>query len=97
VPKSAALSSATEPFDVLTVEEVAALLRVTTNWVHEKCRTRARDPLPHRNVGRYLRFRRSEIIAWFNRAATPPEKTDMKSLTPTFAETRFSKANKQFR
>jgi predicted DNA-binding transcriptional regulator AlpA len=78
VPKSPTVNPTTEPttepFDVLTVEEVAALLRVTTNWVHEKCRARARDPLPHRNVGRYLRFRRSAIIAWFNRAATHVKK-----------------------
>jgi len=78
VPKSPAVNPATqpttEPFDVLTVEEVAALLRVTPGWVHEKCRARSRDPLPFRNVGRYLRFRRSAIIAWFNRSATPMKK-----------------------
>jgi excisionase family DNA binding protein len=60
--------------DILTPEEVAALLRVSTGWVHEKCRARSRNPLPARRIGRYLRFRRSEVLAWFDGTAAPAKK-----------------------
>lgn len=35
--------------------------------VYELTRTRARDPLPALRVGKYLRFRRSEVLAWLER------------------------------
>jgi excisionase family DNA binding protein len=52
--------------EVLTVAEVAALLKVPPSSVYEWTRFRAhqRVPLPHRKVGKYLRFLRSEIEAW---------------------------------
>jgi len=49
---------------IMTADEVAALLKVTPNWVHEKCRRRSRNPLPCFRPGRYLRFDRDEVIAW---------------------------------
>jgi excisionase family DNA binding protein len=52
--------------EILTAEECAELLRVSLGWVHAKCRSRSRNPLPAHRVGRYLRFRRSEILAWFD-------------------------------
>ncbi len=52
--------------EILTVEEVAALLKVTPNFIHEKCRSRAKNPLPVHRIGRYLRFTRSEVIEWYN-------------------------------
>jgi predicted DNA-binding transcriptional regulator AlpA len=55
--------------EILTPEDVAALFRVSESWVHEKCRRRSCDPLPAHRIGRYLRFRRSEVFAWFDRAA----------------------------
>jgi excisionase family DNA binding protein len=50
--------------EILTVEEVAELLRVTPGWVHEKCRQRSRNPLPCFRPGKYLRFSREEVLAW---------------------------------
>lgn len=50
--------------EILTVEEVAELLKVSTGWVHEKCRTRSRNPLPCYRPGRYLRFSREEVLVW---------------------------------
>jgi len=55
--------------EILTPEDVAALLRVSPSWVHEKCRNRSRDPLPAHRIGRYLRFSRSEVLDWFARTA----------------------------
>lgn len=64
---------ATTP-EILTPQDVAALLRVSTNWVYEKCRRRSRNPLPAHRVGRYVRFSRSEVLDWFNGTAAPVRK-----------------------
>ena len=56
--------------EILTPEEVATLLRVKPSWVYEKSRTRSRNPLPVHRIGRYLRFRRSEVLAWFDGTGT---------------------------
>lgn len=52
--------------EVLTVAETAALLKVPTSSVYEWTRFRGtqRAPIPHRKVGKYLRFLRSEVDAW---------------------------------
>lgn len=60
--------------EILTPDEVAALLRVSLTWVYEKSRRRSRDPLPAHRIGRYLRFRRSEVLAWFDGTAVPVKK-----------------------
>lgn len=51
---------------LLTVSEVAELLRVPVSWVYERTRRRGGDRLPHLKVGKYLRFRRAEILGWLN-------------------------------
>jgi excisionase family DNA binding protein len=45
--------------ELLTVEEVAALLKVSKSWVYEHTRSRAvprSERLPHIKVGKYVRF-----------------------------------------
>jgi len=49
------------PGDILTVREVAALLRVSDKTVR---RLEARGELPSFRVGAQLRFRRVGIYAW---------------------------------
>jgi excisionase family DNA binding protein len=51
---------------ILTPEEVANLFRVELSWVYEKSRQRQRNPLPCHRIGRYLRFRLDEVMAWFD-------------------------------
>jgi excisionase family DNA binding protein len=51
--------SAAEP--LLTVHEVAEFLRVPPSWVYERTRRRGTDRLPHVKVGKYLRFRLSDL------------------------------------
>jgi len=46
---------------LLTVAEVAGHLQVRQSWVYGKV---AVGEMPHVRVGRYLRFRLSEVIAW---------------------------------
>ena len=47
--------------DWLTVHEAAALLRVKVSWLYERTRT---NSIPHVKLGKYLRFDRSELVAW---------------------------------
>jgi excisionase family DNA binding protein len=53
------MSSAMEP--LLTAKEVARLLAVPESWVREATRD---GRLPYLALGRYRRYRRSEIEAW---------------------------------
>jgi predicted DNA-binding transcriptional regulator AlpA len=43
---------------------------VSLCWVHMKCRRRCKDPLPAHRVGKYIRFKRSEVLAWFDSTLT---------------------------
>jgi excisionase family DNA binding protein len=46
---------------LLTADEVAALMQVTRGWVYAETR---RNGLPHLRLGRYVRYRRPAIEAW---------------------------------
>jgi len=50
-----------EPEALLTVHEVAQLLKVPVSWVYERTRRRGAEQLPHIKVGKYVRFRLREI------------------------------------
>jgi excisionase family DNA binding protein len=47
--------------DLLTADEVAAMLRMKRAWVYAETR---RGSLPHVRLGRYVRYRRSAVVAW---------------------------------
>jgi excisionase family DNA binding protein len=49
---------------LLTVQEVASLLRVPVSWVYECTRRRLRERLPGIRLGKYWRFQQAEIHAW---------------------------------
>ncbi len=46
---------------LLTVSEVARLLKVPKSWVYDHMRPSSRPLLPHVKLGKYLRFRRQDI------------------------------------
>src|SRR5438874_2662706 len=46
---------------LLTADEVAVLLQVTRAWVYAQTRAKR---IPHIPLGRYVRYRRSAVIAW---------------------------------
>jgi excisionase family DNA binding protein len=56
--------------ELLTVEEIAASLRVPPSWVYERVRRRGRDKMPHLKIGKYLRFRLNEVRSWIDQGAT---------------------------
>lgn len=61
-----------ELHELLTVEEVAALLKVNKHWVYEHTRTRtaaATDRLPHIKIGKYVRFDPDAVRTFLDRQA----------------------------
>lgn len=67
-PKHAATVKESKPSSqLLTVREVAQLLRVPVSWVYGRMRKRSRDRLPGYRLGKYWRFREDEILAWVQR------------------------------
>jgi len=56
--------------ELLTVEEVAALLKVSKSWVYEHTRSRGipkSERLPHLKLGKYVRFDGEAVRAFLNR------------------------------
>lgn len=50
--------------ELLTVEDVAVILRVPNSWVYERTRRRSADRIPGFRIGKYWRFRLADIKAW---------------------------------
>ena len=50
--------------DLLTADEVAVMLRMTKAWVYAQTRA---NRIPHVSLGRYVRYRRSAVLAWLSR------------------------------
>lgn len=55
--------------ELLTVDDVAALLKVSRSWVYEHTRSRGSrfDRLPHIKVGKYVRFEPRAVRAFLER------------------------------
>jgi len=71
-PPAAASSDQTELHELLTVDDVAALLKVGRSWVYERTRPRKTDRgvrLPHLKVGKYLRFDPAAVRAFLAKTA----------------------------
>ncbi len=47
--------------DLLTLDEVAALLKLPKSWIYERTR---RKLIPHVKLGKYLRFPRAALSRW---------------------------------
>jgi excisionase family DNA binding protein len=56
--------------ELLTVDEVAAVLKVSRSWVYEHSRSRGiprSERLPHIKVGKYVRFDARAVRAFLDR------------------------------
>jgi predicted DNA-binding transcriptional regulator AlpA len=69
VPGGTGAGNATAAERLLTVPEVAALLRVPVSWIYDHVRPGCRDPLPRLKLGKYLRFRSCDIAAYIDAVA----------------------------
>ena len=71
--------------ELLTADEVAGLLRVTTGWVYTETRA---GRIPHVPLGRYRRYRRDTILRWL-------AGLEEQSLAPaTVSHARFGSSRK---
>lgn len=59
-----------DPANILTLPELAALLKVSERWCYEKTRSRCLTPLPCFRVGRYLRFDWLDVSGWLRQQST---------------------------
>ncbi len=59
---------------LLTIEDVAELLKLPVSWVYERTRRRGIGRIPGFRLGKYWRFRATEIRAWLEqqRAGAKP-------------------------
>ena len=57
----------TQPPELLTVEDVAALLKVKVSWVYDRIGPKHGGRLPHIRLGRYIRFERSAVLEFLQR------------------------------
>ena len=49
---------------LLTPEDAAAILRVKLSWLYQHTRRRSQDRIPFVKIGRYLRFREQDLVAY---------------------------------
>lgn len=49
---------------LLTVQQVAGLLQVPPSWVYGRTRSRAADRIPSFRLGKYRRFRKTDVLNW---------------------------------
>jgi excisionase family DNA binding protein len=61
------LGVSSEPGALLTVQEVAEILKVPVSWVYEHARPDCRNPLPCIKLGKYLRFEEQAIREFLDR------------------------------
>jgi excisionase family DNA binding protein len=50
--------------ELLTVQEVAEMLRVPVSWVYARTRQTGPGTIPRLKVGKYVRLRLKDVLAW---------------------------------
>lgn len=56
-------SQSHQPSSLLTVDELAASLKVKKSHIYDLTRNK-KDPIPHVRIGRYPRFELSKVLPW---------------------------------
>jgi len=78
------IDTARELLELLTVEDVAALLKVSKSWVYEHTRARSTprsDRLPHIKIGKYVRFDPQLVRAFIDRRMTGGDHVNARGAT----------------
>ena len=53
--------------ELLTVDELSALLKVPKSWIYERTRRRGLERLPHIKLGKYVRFEERAVTRFLKR------------------------------
>jgi excisionase family DNA binding protein len=65
ITAEAAQGTTAQEFEpILTLEEMAAKLKLQPSQLYELTRKRCRNPLPYLKCGKWLRFRLSDVDTW---------------------------------
>ena len=51
---------------LLTVDELAAELKVPKSWIYSRTRLSGEDKIPHIKCGKYCRFDFERVLEWLN-------------------------------
>lgn len=49
---------------LLTVDELAIILRVPRSWVYSRTRQSGPDTIPRVKIGKYVRFEEEKVLRW---------------------------------
>jgi len=55
------------PDELLTIDELAAILKVPRSWIYLHTRKRSKTAIPHVKIGKYLRFSGADVRRFLNR------------------------------
>ena len=53
---------------LLTIDELAGVLRVPRSWIYDKTRVSKQNGFPVIRVGKYLRFEAQKVLEWLNKS-----------------------------
>ena len=52
--------------EFLTIDELAARLKVDKSWLYSRTRLKGKDAIPCVRVGKYLRFDELAVMSWLS-------------------------------
>ena len=58
---------------LITVDELAETFRVYRSWVYSRTREKGPDAIPRIKVGKYYRFKKSEVMDWLRKRSASDE------------------------
>jgi len=53
-----------EETELLTIDEMAALLKVHRSWLYSRTKETGAGSIPRMKIGKYLRFDKKATLAW---------------------------------
>ena len=53
--------------ELLTIDELAAILKVPRSWIYLHTRHRSKTTIPHVKIGKYLRFSEADVRRFLDR------------------------------
>ena len=62
-----------EEIELLTVNEMAQILKVPPSWIYARTRLKGPDTIPRINCGKYIRFYPSEVMKWLKEKQSKDE------------------------
>jgi excisionase family DNA binding protein len=63
-------SYSADGYELLTVEELAHILKVPPSWIYERTRRRGVAQIPHIKLGKYIRFEERKVREYLRQHST---------------------------